>query len=71
MDREHLLWITISSYYYFYLIYCLTVDKRLLRTLEREDFYPVISCFVHTKIGGFTKEFIEVCFISPCLFTFF
>ena len=33
MDREHLLWITISSYYYFYLIYCLTVDKRLLRTL--------------------------------------
>ncbi len=26
MDQEHLLWIMISSYYYFYLIYCLLID---------------------------------------------
>ncbi|MGT2764888.1 hypothetical protein ACVRY0_06195 [Streptococcus intermedius] len=55
MDREHLLWITISSYYYFYLIYCLTVDKRLLRTLEREDFYPVYQLLRSYKDRWFYK----------------
>ena len=55
MDREHLLWITISSYYYFYLIYCLTVDKRLLWTLEREDFYPVYQLLRSYKDRWFYK----------------
>lgn len=41
MDQEHLLWITISSYYYFYLVYCLVVDKRLFREIRETDFRPI------------------------------
>ena len=56
MDQEHLLWITISSYYYFYLVYCLVVDKRLFREIRETDFQPIDEHVSMSETNAFGRR---------------
>ena len=55
MDQEHLLWITISSYYYFYLVYYLVVDKRLFRKIRETDFRPIDEHVTMSETNAFGR----------------
>ena len=55
MDQEHLLWITISSYYYFYLVYYLVVDKRLFRKIRETDFRPIDERVTMSETNAFGR----------------
>ena len=67
MDQEHLLWITISSYYYFYLVYYLVVDKRLFRKIRETDFRPIDEHVTMSETNAFGRGVMNVLFYFTLL----
>lgn len=64
MDQEHLFWITISSYYYLYIVYSILVDKRLFREIQDTDLHLMYKYFSSRETSAFMRGFMK------CLFYF-
>ena len=60
MDQEDLFWITISSYYYLYIVYSLLVDQSLFREIQDTDLHLVYKYSACPK----TSVFIRCCMKS-------
>ena len=60
MDQEDLFWITISSYYYLYIVYSLLVDQNLFREIQDTDLHLVYKYSACPK----TNVFIRCCMKS-------
>ncbi|VUW91150.1 Uncharacterised protein [Streptococcus constellatus] len=62
MDQEHLFWMTVSSYYYFYVVYSLLVDQSLFREIQDTDLHLVYKYFACPKTSVFVRGFMKSLF---------
>lgn len=53
MDQEDLFWITISSYYYLYIVYSLLVNQNLFREIQDTDLHLVYKYSACPKVFSY------------------